>query len=94
MLRRTYLIALAIFVAAFVALHPYLGPLEFCGPGGCPHTVEAHGTPHVDPSAVGGTAALVAPIAALTLRPSSDRRPEEAYLSPEPLPPQPLLLSR
>jgi hypothetical protein len=82
MLRRTYLIALAILVAAFVALHPYLGPLEFCGPGGCPHTVEAHGTPHVDPSAVGGTAALVAPIAALALRPSSDRRPEEMYLPP------------
>jgi hypothetical protein len=85
-LRPTYSIVVVVLVTAFVALHPYLGPLEFCGPGGCPHTVEAHGASHIDP--VGGAAVMVMPIAALAFHPSSDRRPEEAYLSPEPPPPQ------
>ncbi len=93
-LRRTYQVVAAVLVAAFVALHPYLGPAELCAPEGCPHTVEAHGASHVDPSTVGGAAALVVPIALAFRRPSSDRRPEEMYLPPEPLPPQPLLLSR
>lgn len=89
-LRRTYQVIVAVLVAAFVALHPYLGPAELCGPQGCPHTVEAHGASYVDPSSVGAAAALVVPMtAALAFRrPCSDRRPEEAYLSPEPLPPQ------
>jgi hypothetical protein len=92
-LRRTCLIALAILVAAFVALHPYLGAAGFCDPGGAPHATQAHAAPSVDPSAAASTA-LVAASAALALgaflRPSSDRRPDQAYLSPDPHPPRPL----
>ncbi|MEW6638329.1 MAG: hypothetical protein AB1425_16100 [Actinomycetota bacterium] len=91
MLRRTYLIALAILVAAFVALHPCLGAAGFCDPGGAPHATQAHAAPSVDPSAA-ASLALVASFAlalAAFLRPVSDRRPDQAYLSPDPHPPRP-----
>jgi hypothetical protein len=92
-LRRTYLIALAILVAAFVALHPCLGAAGLCDPGGAPHATQAHAAPSVDPSAA-ASMALVASSAALALaaflRPASDQRPDQAYLSPDPHPPQPL----
>ena len=40
-LRRTYLISLAIFVAAFVALYPYLGAMEMCDSGECPYAAQS-----------------------------------------------------
>lgn len=83
--------ALAVLVAVFVALYPYLD----CGPGGCPDAAQA---PH---PASGGSlvsclvAVLVAAPAARGFagghafrRPSSDLRSSQTYLSPEPHPPQ------
>jgi hypothetical protein len=86
-MRPTYCIAVVVLVAAFVALHSYLGPLEFCGPQACPHGVEAHASASVDPSAT--TVLAIGPVALVAfLRPTSDKPPAEAYRSPEPHPPQ------
>ncbi|MDP9478865.1 MAG: hypothetical protein M3R38_24825 [Actinomycetota bacterium] len=86
-LSRTDLFVIAVFLVAFVALHPYLGPLEFCGPGGSPHGIEAHASSSVDPGAAVTLAIAPAALAAF-LRPTSDRQPPEAYLPPEPHPPR------
>ena len=91
--RHAFPVVLAVLVAALVALHPYLGSADLCGPGGCPHGVEAHASGPVDPSAAGRSAAALAMLpAALALfasrRPASDRRPEATYPCPEPPPPR------
>lgn len=39
--RQTYLISLAIFVTAFVALYPYLGAMEICDSGECPYAAQS-----------------------------------------------------
>lgn len=86
--RPTYCLAVAVLVAAFVALHPYLGSFEFCGPQGCPHGVEAHVSASVDPSAT-AVLAITSAASAAFVRPTSDRPPTQTYLSPDPHSPQP-----
>ena len=40
-LRHTYLFALAVLVAAFVALYPYLGSMGMCDFGECPYAAQS-----------------------------------------------------
>lgn len=88
---RTPLVALAILVAVFVALYPYLGGADMCDHSECPYA--AH-------SASGGfsTVCLIAVLAVVpavrTLAKSQPRgatlvtRPVELFLSPDPPPPR------
>jgi hypothetical protein len=90
--RRTTLVVLAVLVAAFVALYPYLGSMGMCDSGECPQMVH---------SASGGvsTACLIA--AALVVVPvlrtvtafgwrgaTSELRPMQVFSSPDPPPPR------
>lgn len=90
--RRASLAALAILVAAFVALYPYLGAVGLCGSGGCPHASQAQTSAPAEIIGSCVAAIYVASAAALApgsfCRPASDPRPEEAYLSPDPPPPR------
>lgn len=91
-LRYARLLALATLVIAFAAFYPYLNAIGSCGDPGCPHFSQGHASPSVELPA--GTlvmgAALTAPALAgcLRRRLTSEWRPEEIYLSPEPEPPR------
>jgi hypothetical protein len=92
-MRRTYLFALAVLVAAFVALYPYWGAVGMCDLGDCPPMVH---------SASGGFSAacclIVAALAAApTMRAVSkllvrgaapELRPVQVFSSPDPPPPR------
>ncbi|WP_119070130.1 hypothetical protein [Rubrobacter indicoceani] len=73
---RTFIIALTILVAAFVALYPYFGSMDFCERGECPYamTQASHGNSAglVSACAVAALAALSAGMLAPAL--SSGRR--------------------
>jgi hypothetical protein len=98
-LRNRYLFALAVLVAAFVALYPYLGNMGMCDSGECPYA--AHSSSHTSSSSL----ALVCVSAVLSafpamlvfalLRgrclPAADSRPMQLYLSPDPPPPRTFL---
>ena len=96
-LRHTYLFVLAVLVAAFVALYPYLGSMEMCDFGECPYAAQspAHtssaGLVSVCVSAV--LSAVPAMLAFAMLRgrrlPATDSRSTQFYLSPDPPPPRP-----
>jgi hypothetical protein len=84
--------ALALVVLAFAALYPYMEATGSCGDPGCPEFSHAHSPVPAELP----TAALVAVLAAVPalagsvrLRPASDRKPVEIYLSPDPEPPRP-----
>jgi hypothetical protein len=88
---RTYLIALAVLVAAFVTLYPLLD----CGPGECPEASQASHAAHSGLSTTCLIAVLVASLTALAWaslfggrRAADDPRPPQTYLSPDPLPPR------
>jgi hypothetical protein len=88
---RTYLIALAFLVAAFVTLYPLLD----CGPGGCPEASQSSHAAHAGLSTTCLIAVLVASPAVRASaslfggrRAADDPRPPQTYLSPDPLPPQ------
>jgi hypothetical protein len=71
---RTYLFALAILVAAFVALYPYLGAKDMCDSGKCPMVTQSTS------SGVSMACLIVALIAAPALmRFGSERRLRGAY---------------
>jgi hypothetical protein len=91
-LRHTYLFALAVLVAVFVTLYPYLGSMGMCDSGECPQIVH---------SASGGfsTACLIAAVLVVVpvLRTvtafgwrgaTSELRPVQVLSSPDPPPPQ------
>jgi hypothetical protein len=91
-LRSTYLFVLAVLVAAFVALYPYLGTMEMCNSGECPQIVH---------SASGGVSTVCLVAAALVVGPvlramagfgsrgaASELRPVQVFSSPDPPPPQ------
>src|SRR5215207_5544710 len=93
--RRTTLVVLALLVAAFVALYPYLGSMGMCDSGECPQIVH---------SASGGfsTACLIAAVlvvvpmlralAAFGWRSAtSELRPIQVFSSPDPPPPRSFL---
>jgi hypothetical protein len=93
--RCAYLVVLAVLVATFVALYPYLGSIGQCDHGGCPYVAQSsHGTPAslasvcLSAVVVGSPALLV--FAALRARrlAADDSRPTEPYLSPDPPPPR------
>lgn len=91
--RRTLLVFLVVFVAAFVVLHPALGAgggsqLGGGEPATPPHATQAHGCASVDPS---GTAVVLS-AAAFALRssrrPSPGRLLDQTHPSPDPEPPR------
>jgi hypothetical protein len=89
-MRSTYLFALAVLVAAFVAMYPYLGAHDMCDSGNCPVMVSS--------SASGSVACLVvvlaaAPVILAVLRTrlrgaASEPRPLQVFSSPDPPPPR------
>ncbi len=98
--RHTYLLALAILVATFVALYPYLGAMEMCDSGECPyaahsssHTSSSAGLVSVCVSAV--LSALPALLAFALFRgprlAAAYWRPLQFYPSPDPPPPRSFL---
>lgn len=92
--RRPYLtVVTAAFVAAFVALYPYLDLAGYCDDGGCPEVtqISASASPDLPANSVLATSAI--PIAAavlgvLTLLSLVQLRPYEVLLSPESPPPR------
>jgi hypothetical protein len=98
-LSRTTLIVLAVVVAAFVALYPYLGTMGMCDSGECPYAAQssshtsAAGLASVCMSAV--LSAFPALLAFALFRwhrlPTGDSRPMQFYLSPNPPPPRSFL---
>ena len=92
-LRSTYLFALVVLVAAFVALYPYLGAMEMCDSGECPMAVHSasigFSTTCLVAVVVASSATVLGFAAARGRRvATSDTRPMEFYLSPDPPPPQ------
>ena len=93
--RRALLVMLAVLVAAFVALHPYLDEEAVCGFGGCPDVSQSSHATHVGFSTVCLVAVLVASRAVVIFATFRGRRrvvdhwrPVETYLSPDPPPPR------
>ena len=84
---------MALLVLAFAAFYPYMEATGACGEPGCPEFSHAHApAPAEHPQ--GALVAVLAAMPALAgrgvkLRPASDRRPSEVYLSPDPEPPRP-----
>jgi hypothetical protein len=92
-LRRIPLLALAVLLAAFVALYPYLGSMGMCDSGECPYV--AH-------SASGGLSTACMVVAVLAVVPAlrvaagsrsygtaAKLRPLQVNSSPDPPPPRP-----
>jgi hypothetical protein len=98
-LRRAYLVALAVLVATFVALYPYLGNRGMCDSGECPYATQSSshtsstGLASVCVSAVLSAFPAVLAFALFRGRrlPAADSRPAELYLSPDPPPPRSFL---
>jgi hypothetical protein len=92
-LRSTYLFALAVLVAAFVALYPYLGAMEMCDSAECPMAVHSASIGFSITCLIAVVAASSAPLLAFAASRgrcvvTSDTRPTEFYLSPDPPPPR------
>ncbi len=94
-LRHTYLFALAILVAAFVALYPYLGAMEMCDSVECPYAAQSSSHTSSAGLAVCVSAVLLAFTVVLAFAlfrgrrlPTAHWRPTELYLSPDPPPPR------
>ena len=95
--KRTYLLALALLVAAFVALYPYLDSMDMCDSGECP--MAAHSA-SAGISAAGclivavlaSVPTLVRALSALRMSgAASEQRPIQVFSSPDPPPPRALL---
>ncbi|MDP9476275.1 MAG: hypothetical protein M3R38_11450 [Actinomycetota bacterium] len=98
-LRHIYFFALAVLVATFVALYPYLGAMGMCHSGECPYATQSSTQSSATSAGVAGlclgAVLAVSPagiLAFATLRGrrlSEERlRPEQFFLSPDPPPPQ------
>ena len=95
-MRCTWLVVLAILVAAFVSLYPYLAGMEMCEVGECPYAAQSsHGTSSGLAAATCVSAVLASSAAVLAFAASRgrcvvtvDRRPLQLYLSPDPPPPR------
>lgn len=98
-MRHTYLFALAVLVAAFVALYPYLGTMEMCVFGECPYAMQS--SSHTSSAGVATclttvlATATVAGFAFAMLRGrrvlAEDRYPTQLYFTPDPPPPRSFL---
>ena len=93
--RHTFLVLLAVLVAAFVAFYPYLAGMEMCGVGECPyvarsyHEGSAGPAPCVSAVLAASSAAVLAFVAFRRHRVGTDAsRPTEVYLSLDPPPPR------
>jgi len=97
--RHTHLFALAVLVAAFVALYPYLGAMGMCHSGECPYATQSSAQSSATSAGVAGlclgavlavSPAGILAFAMLRGRRLSDERsrPAQFFLSPEPPPPQ------
>ncbi len=95
-LHRTTVVVVAVLVAAFVALYPYLGAMEMCDSGECPYAAQSS---HTTTSAGLASTCLIAVLSAFPavldvalLRgrrlPAADSQPVQLYLSPDPPPPR------
>ncbi len=95
-LRNRYLFALAVLVAAFVSLYPYLASMGMCDSGECPYAAQTSShTSSAGLASVCVSAVLLAfpvMLAFALLRgrrlPAADSRPMQLYLSPDPPPPR------
>jgi hypothetical protein len=91
-MRSTYLFALAVLVATFVAMYPYLGAHDMCDSGKCPMvTQSASGGASMACLVVAlvATTALARFVPQLRLRgPASASRPLQVFSSPDPPPPR------
>jgi hypothetical protein len=97
-LRHTYLFALAVLVAAFVALYPYFGAMDMCDSGECPYAMQSSHTASSGFVSACVSAVLSTLPALLTFAlfrgrrlPALDERPTQLYLSPDPPPPRSFL---
>jgi hypothetical protein len=82
-LRSAYLVGLAIVVAVFVALYPYLAAMDRCEVGECPYAAQTC------VSAVLTVGVVIAFAASRGHRIFAVERPSaEPYLSPDPPPPR------
>ncbi|QIN81032.1 hypothetical protein GBA65_21545 (plasmid) [Rubrobacter marinus] len=89
---------LAVLVAAFLAMHPYLDAAGLCGAGGCPEPSQSSShAAHGGGFSAACVAAVLVNSAATTLAFASllgrrfvgdHRRPVETYLSPDTPPPR------
>ncbi len=93
--RRTFLVVIAVLVAAFVALYPYLAGMDMCEVGECPYAAQASYEGSGGLAATCLSAVLVSSAAVLASAASRGRRffvavsrPAEPYLSPDPPPPR------
>ena len=95
-LRDGCIFALAVLVATFVALYPYLGNMGMCHSGECPYAAQSSshtssaGLASVCVSAVLSAFPAVLALALLRGRrlSAADSRPWQLYLSPDPPPPR------
>lgn len=101
---RIYLISLAFFVTAFVALYPYLGAMEMCDSGECPYGAQFSAQSSTASTSIAGLclgAVLAVSYAGILAfgafhgrrSISDDARPAGVFLSLDPPPPK-LSLSR
>jgi hypothetical protein len=99
--RRTRLVALAVLVAAFVALYPYLGGMGPCYGGECPYATHSTAGGSAVGFAAGCLGAVVAASVVVLLGFAASRmrradqagsRPAQLYLSPDPPPRVPAAL--
>ncbi len=98
-LRHTYLFALAVLVAAFVALYPYLGNMGMCDSGEFPYAAQSSShTSSAGLASVCASAVLSAFPAMLAFAlfwgrclPAAGSRRTQLYLSPDPPPPRSFL---
>ena len=97
-LRQTYLFALAVLVAVFVALYPYLSNMGMCEAGECPyathsssHTSSADLASACVSAVLRGVPAMLAFALLRGHRLAAHWRPMQHYLAPDPPPPRSLL---
>ncbi len=98
-LRNRYLFALAVLVATFVALYPYLGDMSMCDSGECPYAVQS--SSHTSSASLASVcvsvvlSAVPAVLAFALLRGrrvvAANWRPMQLYLSLDPPPPRTFL---
>lgn len=93
-LRRRYVVALAILITTFVALYTPLESMGHCDYGGCPYAAHSSTTSGVVAVCLAAvlSASSVAVFAIPTLYrrrvDTTDLRPTQLYLSPDPHPPR------
>lgn len=96
-MRRTYLVTLALLVAAFVAFYPYLSGMGPCYGGECPYATHSssEGSNTGFATACVGAGVVASSVAVLAfavrrgyLATTDDPRPTEIYFSLDPPPPR------